>query len=99
MRERINDVPVNFAGRYAIVEKSCGALCVAIYVVDRKTGKIFDYFPPEGDGRWGYKYHPNSSLLIANSELLNDSMTKYMNGWKMEPEFYQWTGTSFKLLR
>lgn len=96
LRERLEGVPVNFGGKYSIVEKSCGAMCSALYLIDRKTGKIFSF--PATDGHWGYKYYPNSTLLLANSSLLNDSMTKYLNQWGICPEFYRWTGTAFKLL-
>jgi len=98
MRERLQGMPINFAGNYTIVEKSCGAMCVAIYMVDRRSGKIFA-FPPEGDGKWGYKYYADSRLLVSNSELLNDSMNMYLNQWQMEPQFYRWTGSKFELLQ
>ena len=98
MQERLKGMPINFAGKYSIVEKSCGAMCLAIYMVDRITGKIF-VFPPEGDGKWGYKYHPDSHLLVGNSELLNDSTKMYLNQWVEEPEFYRWTGKKSERLR
>ena len=96
MEERLEGMSINFGGKYTIVETSCGAMCSGIYLIDRKTGKIFSF--PEADGHWGYKYYPNSTLLLANSSLVNDSMTKYLNQWGITPEFYEWTGTAFKLL-
>ena len=94
--ERIVNTPINFAGKYSIIGKSCGAMCSAIYMIDRQTGKIFSF--PEADGHWGYRYYPNSSLLLANASLVNDSMTKYLDQWGIEPEFYQWNGAGFKRL-
>jgi hypothetical protein len=87
MRERLEGQFINFGGKYTIVEKSCGAMCSAIYLVDRKTGKILSF--PQTDGHWGYKDYPNSTLLLANSSLVNDSMTKYLDQWGIAPEFYQ----------
>jgi hypothetical protein len=96
LQKRMKGMPVNFGGRYTIIEKSCGAMCSSIYMVDRKNGKIFSF--PAADGHWGYKYFPNSNLLLANSSLVNDSMTKYSDHWGIRPELYKWTGTSFRLL-
>jgi len=96
IREGMKGMTINFGGKYTIVEKSCGAMCSAIYLIDRKTGKIFSF--PRADGHWGYKYYPNSTLLLANSSLVNDSLTKYLDQWGINPEFYRWTGTGFKLL-
>ncbi|GAB2811210.1 hypothetical protein [Ferruginibacter profundus] len=96
--ERLKDMPINFGGRYTIVEKSCGAMCAYFYMVDRITGKIF-VFPTEGDGKWGYRYQPGSNLLVGNSELLNDSMNRYLDQWQIVPEFYKWTGTRFAALQ
>lgn len=96
MEERIKGMSINFGGKYTIVEKSCGAMCSAIYLIDRKTGKIFSF--PKVDGHWGYKYYPNSILLLANSSLVNDSLTKYLDQWGINPEFYKWTGEGFEIL-
>jgi hypothetical protein len=98
LTERLNSMSINFGGKYTIVEKSCGTMCVAFYMVDRITGKLF-VFPPEGDGKWGYRYQPGSNLLVGNSELLNDGMNMYLNQWQMVPEFYKWTGTKFETLQ
>lgn len=96
MEERLKGMPINFGGKYTIVERSCGAMCSSIYLIDRKTGKIFTF--PKSDGHWGYKYYSTSTLLLANSSLVDNSMTKYLNQWGITPEFYQWTGTSFRPL-
>ncbi|MGG9962681.1 hypothetical protein [Ferruginibacter sp. SUN106] len=98
LTERLKGMPINFGGKYTVVEKSCGTMCVAIYMVDRITGKIF-VFPVEGDGKWGYRYQQGSNLLVGNSELLNDSMNLYLDQWQVKPEFYKWTGTKFESLR
>ncbi len=96
LEERLKGISINFGGKYTIVEKSCGAMCSAIYMVDRKTGKIYSF--PKADGHWGYKYYPNSTLLLGNSSLVNDSMTEYLNQWGVIPEFYHWTGRDFEIL-
>lgn len=96
MEERIEGMAINFGGKYTIVELSCGAMCSALYLIDRKTGEIFLF--PMVDGHWGYKYYPNSTLLLANSSLVNDSLTGYLDHWGIKPEFYKWTGKGFELL-
>ena len=96
IQEHLATTPINFAGKYSIIEKSCGAMCSSIYLVDRQSGGIFSF--PKGDGHWGYKYYPNSMLSLANANLANDSLTGYLDQWGIEPEFYKWTGTAFKRL-
>jgi hypothetical protein len=94
---RLKGVGINFGGHYTIVESSCGAMCVSFHLLDRISGKIFA-FPSYGDGLWGYRYESGSNLLIGNSFLLNDQMTKYLDKWDIKPVFYRWTGTEFKRL-
>jgi hypothetical protein len=96
IQEHLATAPINFAGKYSIIEKSCGAMCSSNYLIDRQSGRIFSF--PKGDGHWGYKYYPNSTLLLANASLVNDSLTGYLDQWGIEPEFYNWTGTAFKRL-
>ncbi len=52
--------PINFAGKYRLVEDTCGTECVSIQIVDRVTG---DHFV--GDS-YGYSYifglNPRSEL-------------------------------------
>ena len=85
---------INFAGHYTIIEKSCGALCVLIFVVDRIDGRIFVDTKPN-DGSYGYKYKNDSKLLIANSEVfIDDSYTEYYDRFG-KPEFYFWKKDNF----
>jgi hypothetical protein len=53
---------INFGGKYTIIEKSGGAMCSAIYLIDRTTGKIFSF--PKADGHCGYKYYPNKIYIL-----------------------------------
>jgi|GEM_PF-2524762 len=62
---------INFAGYYTIIERSCGAMCSHIFIVDRKNGKIFIDTKPN-DERYGYEYRKDSKLLIANSSVFID---------------------------
>lgn len=88
---------INFAGHYTIIEKSCGALCVLIFVVDRIDGQIFVHTKPD-DGSYGYKYKIDSKLLIANSEVfIDDNYTEYYDRFG-KPEFYFWKKDNFKRL-
>lgn len=57
---------VNFAGHYAIVGAGCGTGCAFAYLVDVKSGRIFD-FPLGGEKNYSLKidHRPDSSLLKA----------------------------------
>ncbi|MDJ1466459.1 hypothetical protein [Xanthocytophaga flava] len=89
---------INFSGHYTIIHRSCGAECEHIFIVDRKTGRIFTDIHPN-DGRYGYAYQPDSKLLIANSNLfIDNTFHKYLDYW-CKPEFYQWEKTDFVLLK
>lgn len=57
---------VNFAGHYAIVGAGCGTGCSFSYLVDVKSGRIFD-FPLGGEKNYSLSldYRPNSKLLKA----------------------------------
>lgn len=69
---------INFAGNYTIIERDCGAECLHVFIVDRKSGKIFTDIKPN-DGRYGYEYREDSELLIANSNLfIDDKFEKYI---------------------
>ena len=45
--------------------------CSHLFIVDRKNGEIFTEINLN-EGRYGYKFQPNSTLLIANSDLFTD---------------------------
>jgi hypothetical protein len=72
---------INFAGRYTIIEKSCGCMCEHIFIVDRSSGKIFTeamLATTDGEGRFGYTYKKDSKMIIADSGLFtDDSFTHY----------------------
>ncbi|NDV58713.1 hypothetical protein [Bacteroides sp. 519] len=93
---------VNFGGHYTIIEKGCGAMCEHIFIVDRKSGKIFTHITLKKndgeDGKYGYRYCNDSRLLIANSNLLNAD-NYYITAWRIEPELYKWTGKDFKFIQ
>jgi len=42
--------PINFAGKYRLVQDTCGSECVSIHIVDRVTGQHFS------EGSYGYSY-------------------------------------------
>ena len=53
---------VNFAGHYTLVSFGCGTACQANFVIDRKTGEIFEGFTTE----LGVAFDSRSSMLIKN---------------------------------
>lgn len=58
---------VNFAGHYAIVTFGCGTSCTFSFLVDVKSGKIFD-FPLGGEKNFDLllDYRSDSKLLKAS---------------------------------
>jgi hypothetical protein len=73
-------------------------MCEHIFIVDRSTGKVFTNIKIK-EGKYGYQYKKDSSLLIANSEaFLDDTLTVYNNLYAT-PEFYVWEGSDFKFLQ
>lgn len=98
--EGCNEKGINFGGHYTIIERSCGCMCLHIFIVDRISGKIHTNIKLN-NGKWGYLYQPDSKLLIANSELFTrfDSLTHYCNQWNMTPELYIWTDKKFKRIQ
>jgi len=89
---------INFGGHYTIIQKSCGALCESIFIVDRISGKIYADVTP-ADGRYGYLYKADSRLLIANSNTFQDDSLKYYNNFFGEPELYVWETDHFRPLK
>lgn len=89
---------VNYAGKYTLIHKGCGAMCEHIFIVDRTNGKIFTG-AIMNSGKYGYLYKKESRLLIANSEaFLDESLTVYSDLFAT-PEFYVWEGNNFKFLQ
>jgi len=93
-----NKNDINFGGHYTIIERSCGAGCVHIFIVDRITGKIFINIRPN-DGRYGYLYKKDSYLLIANSNVFQDDSLKYYNDLEGTPELFVWKDNNFEVLK
>jgi hypothetical protein len=68
--------PINFAGKYRLVEDTCGSECVSIHIVDRVTGEHFvgDSYGysyifglnPRSDLPHGPEYRATSRLLIVH---------------------------------
>lgn len=104
--EYIKDAGVNFGGHYTIIHKSCGSMCERICVTDRISGYTYDWqdinltTPENRDGKWSYLYKPDSKMLIANYWLFtSDEMDCYTGVYGIAPEFYLWTGRSFKRIQ
>lgn len=94
---------VNFAGHYAIVVFGCGTNCSFGFLVDIKSGRIFD-LPLGGEKNYGLllDYRPNSKLLKAR---WIDAMGDIEHGddnWNDHPmcvhQEFVLNGSAFKLL-
>ena len=88
---------INFGGHFTIIQRSCGAMCEHIFLVDRITGKIYTDIRPN-DGRYGYLYRKDSYLLIANSNVFQDDSLKYYSDFFDKPELYVWKHSNFQPL-
>jgi len=91
---------VNFGGHYTIIEKSCGAMCSHLFIVDRRDGKIFvgTMGLKEEDGYYGFIYKANSNLLITDSSVLTDLLTGESNKFSITPQVFEWKNDTFVLL-
>jgi hypothetical protein len=109
IREAAREGP-NFAGHYTIAEWGCGTSCVSISVVDAETGTVYEgpfgplptailyygsalLYDRDASGAYLYdelSYRLNSRLLIARGCPNDANCGAY---------FYEWTGSTFKLLR
>ena len=95
--EGCNNYGINFGGQYTILQKTCGAMCEHIFIIDRINGKIFTDITPN-EGRWGYMFKKDSKLLVANSEMFVDTEFEYYEDNPLgKPELYVWNGENFKL--
>lgn len=94
---------INFAGRYTIIQKSCGCMCEHIFIVDRSNGEIFTegmLATAEGEGRFGFTYKKDSKMIIVDSGLFtDDNFTHYICFYKTAPEIYVWKSKRFKKLQ
>ena len=87
---------INFGGKYTIFTRSCGMECSHLFIVDRENGEIFTKINLN-DGRYGYKFRPNSTMLIANSDLFTDNeFRNYIEHNHWEPELYNWKENKFE---
>lgn len=89
-----NKNAINFGGHFTIIQRSCGAMCEHIFIVDRITGKIYTDIRPY-DGHYGYLYKRDSYLLIANSNSFQDDSLKYYSNLSDKPELFVWKGNNF----
>lgn len=88
---------INFGGKYSVFTNSCGMECSHLFIVDRKNGEIFTEINLT-DGKYGYEFRPNSTMLIANSDLFLDKDFKiYEEHYHWKPELYNWNGNEFEI--
>lgn len=94
---------VNFAGHYAIVGAGCGTGCSFAYLVDVKSGRIFD-FPLGGEKNYSLEmdHRPDSTLLKAHwIDALGD-VDRGDDNWADHPmcvrQEFVLNGIAFKLL-
>ncbi len=90
---------INFGGKYTIFTRGCGMECSHLFIVDRMNGEIFTEINLN-EGRYGYKFRPNSTMLIANSDLFTDDEFKnYVEHYHWKPELYNWEKNEFKRIK
>jgi len=89
---------LNFGGHYTIIEKSCGAMCESIFIIDRIDGRIFTDIEPN-DGKYGYLFKKDSRLLISNFNVFNNDELTYYNDFFGKPELYVWETSNFTKLK
>lgn len=85
---------INFGGYYTIITESCGAQCASLFIINRKTGRIYTGINPN-DGKDGFEFRKDSKLLIANANLFIDYKFEYYYKYFYQPEFYIWNGENF----
>jgi hypothetical protein len=62
VREAYRADKANFGGHYTFVYWGCGSSCQSSFLVDRKTGKIYD----SPGASLGYDFRADSKMLIVN---------------------------------
>lgn len=94
IRNEIQNEPINFAGKYTILEKSCGVECSHIILIDRISGRVFDEISINNES-CGFLYQANSKLLIRNSNSLTNGNKNYYEEIDYLPIYYIWNGNDF----
>lgn len=93
----------NFAGHYTLARWTCGSGCSSAIVIDSITGRIYRHMPfgslvlPSSDvGFEPYYFRLDSRLLIVQGYFDIDVPDKNS---ECSRRYYEWSGTSLKLLR
>lgn len=81
----VNELGVNFAGKYCLVSWGCGSPCQSSAIVDMKTGMVYNGLP----SAVGYRFKKNSRVLITNPPDSSDYFPKARI--VPYPEQYAWT--------
>lgn len=88
--------PIDFAGKYTVIDDDCGTGCFEFCIIDRTSGKVYsgaDFnceYPSDYDGPLYLQYRRDSRLLIAYCA----SGAEY----PVQVRYYIWEGTKLKLL-
>jgi hypothetical protein len=88
--------PVNFAGKYTLLETGCGTGCSEYCLVDRTNGKVYpgsdftEDFPDGYHGPTGFQYRRDSTLLVVFHAVGFD--------YPVHVSYYVWEGTNLKFL-
>jgi hypothetical protein len=83
---------INFAGHFTLVEWGCGTACQSGVLVDRKTGKIFDY-PTTS---LGSDFKKDSNLIIRNIGAVDSETNLIWISGHSEVKFELWDGENFR---
>ena len=96
----------NFAGHYTLAIWTCGSGCSSVAVVDSLTGKLYRGMPfgnlvlPRLDlGLEPYSFRLDSRLLVVQGYFDLFDVEVPDNRAECSRRYYEWTGTSFKLLQ
>ena len=97
LRDVAKDGP-NFAGRFVVEETTCGSQCVLFYIVDVKTGAIFEggVVATGCKNLGGPDFRLNSKLLVVSGQ--RESYHPYQRSPCGE-YYYEWDGKRLKQIR
>lgn len=93
-KTRINEqMPygINFAGHYTIVEFGCGTSCQSLFVVDRKTGIIYDGMTTE----LGMAFNNGNRLFIKNHGAAELTAEERANCSYCKITYWEWKDNAF----